>query len=95
MIHINVQSKEILLLNRAVANAVNQIRQRSFAGRHSELGKMINCWVCKTRHRSSIKCEATYSSTVSETRKGTLGAAMFAKKRHNPHGKGKKDLKGK
>jgi hypothetical protein len=40
--------------------ALEEIKRRSFSGRHPELGKMVNCQVCRTRHRSSIKCEQKF-----------------------------------
>jgi hypothetical protein len=40
--------------------AVSDIRGRSFSARHPELGKMINCAVCRSRHRSSQKCEQKF-----------------------------------
>ena len=35
----------------AAESALGEIKDRSFSGRHSELGKMINCQVCRRRHR--------------------------------------------
>lgn len=35
----------------AAEEALGDIKQRSFSGRHAELGKMINCPVCRRRHR--------------------------------------------
>ena len=40
--------------------ALKEIRSRSFAGRHPELGKMVNCPVCDLRHRDSQKCEQKF-----------------------------------
>ena len=40
--------------------ALAAIRLRSFSERHPELGKMINCAVCRSRHRSSQKCEQKF-----------------------------------
>lgn len=80
MIKINVQSEEILKLNQAVVDAVNKIRSRSYTARHPELGRMVNCPVCQTRHYSSKVCEQRYSV---ELPKG-LGSS-FRKKRIKPH----------
>ena len=38
-------------------DALASIKQRPFADRDMSLGKMINCPVCDTRHRSAIRCE--------------------------------------
>jgi hypothetical protein len=35
----------------ALAKFREDFRKRSFSGRHPELGKMVNCKVCGTRHR--------------------------------------------
>src|SRR6202158_4626156 len=40
--------------------ALEEIKRRSFSGRHPELGKMIKCQVCQKRHRDSIKCEQKF-----------------------------------
>ena len=40
--------------------ALAAIADRSFSARHPELGKMINCAVCRSRHRSSQKCEQKF-----------------------------------
>ena len=40
--------------------ALEEIKKRSFAGRHPELGKMIKCQVCNRRHREVIKCEQKF-----------------------------------
>lgn len=93
MLRINLQDEVTLARNRAVANAVNALRARSFGGRHPELGKMIKCAVCNLRHRSSRKCEAIYAKDreggdriVSlATRNGQVGRAQFKGKRFLPH----------
>jgi hypothetical protein len=82
----------------AAEEALKAIRQRSFADRHPELGKMINCPVCDLRHRESIKCEQKFAKDSEgedftsipslnplKAHKAILGAAAFAKKRKNPH----------
>ena len=100
MIRINVQDPKTLAGNRAVANAVNALRARSFSERHQELGKMLNCYVCDRRHREPACTPKYYEIEYimmddsvktfemvadQETRKGVLGAAVFAKKRFLPH----------
>lgn len=64
MIRINLLSA----MNRNVAAALAAIRARSFSGRNPQLGPMINCPVCKLRHRKTnvvkgvvVKCEAKYA----------------------------------
>ena len=64
MIKINMLSS----LNKAVAEARNEIRSRSFNGRNPQLGRMINCHICGRRHREIqivggkiYKCELKYS----------------------------------
>ncbi len=44
----------------AAEAAISDIRSRSFSARHPELGKMVNCQVCCSRHRSSQKCEQKF-----------------------------------
>ena len=85
MIKINMLSDDIRAINKAIADAVNTIRSRSYSERHPELGKMINCPVCSTRHYSSKVCEAKYAAEAAETVRGVYGAAAFSKKRFHPH----------
>lgn len=40
----------------AIARIREKEKEKSFSGRHPELGKMINCQFCDRRHRSSILC---------------------------------------
>jgi hypothetical protein len=75
------QSERQILLDKFKQDFKN----RSFSGRHVELGKMINCAVCQTRHRSSKVCEAVYVGTVPHTRNGLYGAKSFKGRRHRPH----------
>ena len=85
---------------KAAEDALIEIHNRSFAGRHPGLGKMVNCQFCGLRHRENErKCEQVFTTVVNrgpneqivperralETRKGILGAARFAKKRLHPH----------
>jgi hypothetical protein len=84
---------------KAAAEVQAIIRERSFSGRHPELGKMINCQACNTRHRQNErKCvqvfttvvdRGPYEETVPERRtpqtiKGVMGAAQFKGKRLRP-----------
>src|SRR4029077_12414306 len=97
MIRINLQSADVLNINRAIANAVNALRNRSFADRHQELGKMRNCPICSLRHREPF-CVPVYAKFPEDhpqagqerilpmtTRKQVYGAAAFAKKRFLSH----------
>ena len=53
-----VQSPEVLA---AAEKAAAEIKERPFAGRHPELGKMIKCQVCQLRHRElERKCEQQF-----------------------------------
>src|ERR1035437_9182350 len=54
--HVDVSAK----MSSAVAAcaALKAIKDRSFIGRHPELGKMVNCKFCGRRHREKeLKCE--------------------------------------
>jgi hypothetical protein len=45
----------------AAEKATEEIKSRSFSGRHPELGKMIKCAVCGLRHRKEErKCEQKF-----------------------------------
>lgn len=77
----------------AVVPALQAITERSFSGRHPELGKMINCQFCGHRHRENERnCKQVFAKdkngkdrVAPQTRKGIYGAAMFAKRRIHPH----------
>lgn len=43
-------------LSEAIAEFNEEHYNKSFSGRHPELGKMINCQICSLRHRSSEVC---------------------------------------
>lgn len=43
---------------KAALRAIEAIHDRSFSGRHRELGKMIKCGACGMRHRRS-ECHMT------------------------------------
>lgn len=83
----------------AATQVLTEIRERSFSGRHPELGKMISCQVCNTRHRQNErKCIQVFTTVVDrgpyeevvperrtpQTLKGVLGAAQFKGKRLRP-----------
>jgi hypothetical protein len=79
----------------AAAETLAAIRQRSFSGRHPELGKMVKCQVCSRRHREQItKCVQVFSkdaqnnerslARVRQTVKTVFGAAQFKGKRLRP-----------
>lgn len=49
-------------LQAAIAEATKAIGARSFSERHPELGKMVNCQVCGTRHRlNERKCVQVFT----------------------------------
>lgn len=46
-------------------DALKTIRNRSFSARHPELGKMVNCRICGTRHRENErKCVQVFTYRV-------------------------------
>jgi hypothetical protein len=47
------EAEELVALGKAAVDALQVIKDRSFAGRHPELGKMINCKFCGRRHRQN------------------------------------------
>ena len=87
----------------AVQAAIEKFRtdfkKKSYAQRHPELGKMMNCLICLTRHRSSVVCVQKFATgthdpapegektllVAAQTRKGILGSKQFKGKRVNPH----------
>jgi len=73
------------LVSGAIAKLRAEIADRSFSGRHPELGKMVKCQICHLRHRSSIVCKERVLIPTAQTRKGVYGAAQFQKKRLKPH----------
>lgn len=91
----------------AAAHAIEEIRNRSFSGRHPELGKMINCQFCGLRHRENErKCEqkfaekdgVIYGALVPPaglthlTARQIIGAAAFTKRRQRPRNKPKRKM---
>lgn len=83
-----------------VNDTLQAITERSFSGRHPELGKMINCKFCGHRHRENERnCKQVFAKdengidrTVPQTRKGIYGAAMFAKRRVHPRQRSKQPI---
>ncbi len=54
-------------LQAVVTETLKKLQGRSFSQRHPELGKMVNCQVCKTRHRTSErKCEQVFTYRVGD-----------------------------
>lgn len=54
-------------LQRTVAEALMVLERRSFSERHPELGKMVNCRVCSTRHRlNERKCEQVFTYRIGD-----------------------------
>lgn len=93
------EKKEIYLLPSGTSEAIKRLREeihdRSFSQRHPELGKMMNCRVCDTRHRASQVCHQRFVVELTPpegltglTKNQIYGRAMFAKKRvlqHHSH----------
>lgn len=48
-------------LKEAIAKFREDQKLKSFSSRHPELGKMIKCQICRTRHRSSQICIQTFA----------------------------------
>lgn len=90
--------------NQAVKEAIEGFRarfeQRSFSERNPELGRMLKCQICLTRHRSSKVCRQKFATGTHDPRpegekkllvasqatiKGVWGALGFAKKRRSSH----------
>jgi hypothetical protein len=49
------------ILDEVVAQFRASFHERSFSERHKELGKMVKCQVCRTRHRASRVCEQRFA----------------------------------
>jgi hypothetical protein len=57
----------------AVTSALESVHARTFSGRHPELGKMIKCQVCGTRHRLNERTcvqKFAYLHTIEDTETG-------------------------
>jgi hypothetical protein len=67
-----------------IQNAIDRFREKyhnkSFSGRHPELGRMINCPICDRRHRTSEICLQRFAKTEE-------GVELVA--RGHGHGKGR------
>lgn len=48
-------------LKESIAKFREDQKLKSFSGRHPELGKMIKCQICRTRHRSSQVCVQVFT----------------------------------
>jgi hypothetical protein len=54
-------------LRKAVEGFIQTSSTRTFSERHPELGKMVNCAVCGTRHRQNErKCEQVFTSRIGD-----------------------------
>jgi ribosomal protein L32 len=81
-----------LLVTEAVKRFRKEFRNRSFSQRNLALGKMVNCAVCGTRHRSSRICQQQFVVELTPpeglthlTKFQILGRKAFAGKRVKPH----------
>jgi hypothetical protein len=87
-------------LKAAVERYKARFEARSYSERHPELGKMLKCQICLTRHRSLKVCRQKFATDTHDPRpegekkllvasqttiKGVWGALGFAKKRRKPH----------
>jgi hypothetical protein len=87
---VGIKTEKLEDIHPKVAAALAEVKARKralpFSGRNPDLGPMIKCQVCGTRHRrNERKCEQNIVTPTAQTRKGILGAAQFAKKRIHPH----------
>jgi hypothetical protein len=106
MIKINVlrsmaDQRSFDAMQAAIAEFESGRVRKSFAARHPELGKMVNCQVCHTRHRNARVCVPVYTTTMKDadgveqkceervlvptTYKMFLGASQFKGKRIFKH----------
>ena len=53
MIRVNMLSVERQALNAAIAKTWATLRNRTFSGRNTNLGRMIKCQICGRRHREN------------------------------------------
>ena len=86
------EDQKIAEAKQLVADAIAKLKigmaDRTFSGRHPELGKMVKCQICLTRHRAAQVCRQRFVTELvppdgltSLTKKQIHGAAAFAKKR--------------
>ena len=85
---LNIQSE----IQKVIDAFKEKYANRTFSGRHPELGKMINCPICTRRHRASQVCHQQFVKVLtppegltSLTKFQIFGRAAFAKKRLRPH----------
>jgi hypothetical protein len=105
MIEENTKEQTIILTT--YEDTLRIVRDRSFSGRHPELGRMINCQICGLRHRQNErKCEQKFAEKdgvvygelkppvglVNLTTKQILGAKMFKGRRVRPRHRPTKPL---
>jgi hypothetical protein len=63
MIKINVVGDA----QKAINAVLFEIADRPFSGRHPELGKMVNCQFCDSRHRKNERqCEQVFTYTIGD-----------------------------
>jgi hypothetical protein len=67
-------------LDRLIGEFREHQKEKSFSGRHPELGKMVNCPVCSRRHRTAEICIQVFAKNEDEVE-------LIAKGRG--HGKGR------
>ena len=87
----NQADYDALLTKRAADAFFSERESKSYSARHPELGRMINCWVCDKRHRSSRVCVPAYGRVAGEindkdevvivTKRQRDGAAAYKGKR--------------
>jgi len=53
-------------LQKAIDATRNKLEDRSFSGRHPELGKMFKCQVCQKRHRAHIVCTQKFTHSIGD-----------------------------
>lgn len=74
-------------LQAALDDAEKIIEGRTFSDRHPELGKMISCRVCGTRHRKNEKkCEQVFTYRVNEDNSKAPQRLAFELYRENEKG---------
>lgn len=65
--HESVSTVAASELQKAVTETISKIEHRSFSARHPELGKMVNCQVCRRRHRlNERKCEQVFTYSIGD-----------------------------
>ncbi len=85
-------------VQKAAEKLHKELQEKSFSGRNPQLGRMVNCSVCDSRHRAAQVCEQKFAMgssrrpvedqillVAAKTRNGVLGAKQFKGKRLKPH----------